>query len=124
MTNSVTTGTNKPTMIAQFRRSLAGPVLEAGDPGYEDVCSIWNAMVRRRPRLIARCMSVVDVQRSIAFAREHDLLLSVRGGGHNIAGLALCDDGLTIDLSLMKHMSVDAAASIAVAESGLTWGEF
>jgi FAD/FMN-containing dehydrogenase len=81
-------------------------------------------MIQRRPGLIARCTSVADVQRSVAFASEHDLLVSVRGGGHNIAGLALCDDGLTIDLSPMKRISVDAASSTALAESGLTWGEF
>jgi FAD/FMN-containing dehydrogenase len=113
-----------PSAIAAFRRSQEGPVLEPGEPGYDEARQIWNAMIRRRPGLIARCASVTDVQRSVAFARQHDLLVSVRGGGHNIAGLALCDDGLTIDLSPMKRMSVDAVSSIAIAESGLTWGEF
>lgn len=125
--SSLTTRTRaavSPDDIAAFRTSLDGMLLEPDHPGYDDACRIWNAMVRRRPGLIARCATAADVQRSVSFARERDLLLSVRGGGHNIAGFALCDGGLTIDLSLMKGLRVDPDTSIAVAESGLTWGEF
>jgi FAD/FMN-containing dehydrogenase len=113
-----------PDAVAAFRQSLVGPVLEPGSLEYEEARQIWNAMICRSPGLIARCATVADVQRSLEFAREQDLLVSIRGGGHNIAGLALCDGGLTIDLSSMKRLSVDAASSTAVAESGLTWGEF
>ena len=81
-------------------------------------------MIDRHPLVIARCVSVADVQHAVAFARAHDLLLSIRGGGHNIAGSALCDGGVTIDLSLMKAITVDPNAATAVAEGGLTWVEF
>ena len=85
---------------------------------------IWNAMIVKRPALIAQCANTEDVQLAVAFAREHDLLVSIRGGGHNIAGSALCDGGLTIDLSSMKQITVDAQARTAIAQPGLTWAEF
>jgi hypothetical protein len=74
---------------------------------YDEVRQIWNAMIDRRPALIARCRSPEDVVQAVKFARKHNLLVSVRGGGHNIAGNAVCDDGLMIDLSLMKRVQVD-----------------
>ena len=113
-----------PRAIARFREQLHGQVLSPTDGGYDAARQIWNAMIDRRPGLIARCARSEDVQHAVAFAREHDLLLSIRGGGHNIAGLALCDGGLTVDLSAMKAIAVDAHQNTVRAQGGVTWGEF
>ena len=110
--------------IDALRRQVRGPVLTSDDEGYSSARQIWNAMIDRRPRVIARCTSTADVQAAIACAKENGALLSIRAGGHNIAGLALCDGGVTIDLSLMKDISVDATRSTAMAQPGLTWAEF
>ncbi len=110
--------------VADLRARLRGQLLEPADAGYDDARRIWNAMIDKRPRYIARCADVADVQGAVRFAREHGLPISIRGGGHNIAGLALCDDGVMIDLSLMKQITVDPQARTAVADGGLTWGEF
>ena len=110
--------------ISAFRATFTGRVLEPTDNGYDDARQIWNAMIVKRPALIAQCANTKDVQLAVAFAREHDLLLSIRGGGHNIAGSALCDGGLTIDLSSMKQITVDSQARTAIAQPGLTWAEF
>jgi FAD/FMN-containing dehydrogenase len=88
--------------IDEFKAHFRGSVLLPGDAGYNEVRQIWNAMIDRRPGLIARCTSPEDVVQAVRFARKHNLLVSIRGGGHNIAGNAVCDDGLMIDLSLMK----------------------
>lgn len=110
--------------VNELRARMRGVVLTPLDEGYVSARRIWNAMIERRPGVIARCTGPEDVRTAVTFAREHDLLISIRGGGHNIAGLALCDDGLTIDLSMMKHVKVDAGAATVTAESGLTWSEF
>jgi FAD/FMN-containing dehydrogenase len=107
-----------------FRASLRGELLTPGDPGYDQARTIWNAMIDKRPGLIARCRGASDVMRAVSFAREHNLLLAVRGGGHNIAGSALCDGGLVIDLSLMRSVRVDAKARRAWVEGGATLGDF
>lgn len=86
---------------------MRGPVLTPHDDGYGSARQIWNAMVDRRPGAIARCTGPEDVRTAVTCAAEHEFPVSIRAGGHNIAGLALCDDGLTIDLSLMKHVNVD-----------------
>ena len=88
--------------IDEFKAHFRGDVLLPGDAGYDEVRQIWNAMIDRKPALIARCTSPEDVVQAVNFARKHNLLVSIRGGGHNIAGNAVCDDGLMIDLSLMK----------------------
>jgi FAD/FMN-containing dehydrogenase len=80
-------------------------------------------MIDKHPALIARCATVADVITAVHFARENDVLVAVRGGGHNVAGSAVCDDGLVIDLSMMKGIQVDQAAYIARAEGGVIWGE-
>lgn len=95
-----------------------------GEPGYEEAREIWNAMVDRRPAAIARCVSAEGVVQCVRFAREHEVLVAVRGGGHNIAGNALCDGGLVIDLSPMKRVEVDARARRATVEPGCTLGDF
>jgi FAD/FMN-containing dehydrogenase len=110
--------------VADLRTRLRGALLTPTDEGYDAARRIWNAMIDRRPGVIAQCTSREDVQAAVAFAREHDLIISIRGGGHNIAGLALCDGGMTIDLSPMKDMRVDTDARTVRAQPGLTWGEF
>src|SRR5678816_1354843 len=84
-----------------FRARFRGSLIKNGDPGYDEVRQVWNAMIDRRPALIARCTGTADVVAAVQLARTHRLLSSVRGGGHNIAGLAVCEGGLLIDLSLM-----------------------
>ena len=99
---------------------LRGTVLREGDAAYDDARSIWNAMIDRRPGLIVRCVGAADVIAAVNFARENRLLVSVRGGGHNIAGSAVCDGGLMIDLSPMKSVRVDPATRRAWVEPGAT----
>src|SRR5687767_741125 len=113
-----------PASIAALRDAMPSRLLAPHDNGYDEARQIWNAMIDKRPALIAQCMSTVDVQRAVTFASEHGLLVSIRGGGHNIAGAALCDGGLMIDLSTMKGITVDPQTKIAIAQPGLTWGEF
>jgi hypothetical protein len=113
-----------PTHVAALCSAIAGRLLTPHDDGYDAARIIWNAMIDKRPALIAQCVNTTDVQHAVRFAREHGLLVSIRGGGHNIAGSALCDGGLTIDLSLMKNISVDAETRTAIAEPGLTWKDF
>ncbi len=104
--------------IADFAKGLKGPVLLQVNEGYDSARAIWNAMFDRRPALIARCTDTADVVRAVQFARGHDLLMSVRGGGHNIAGLAVCDGGLMLDLSLMRGATVDTARRTARVAGG------
>jgi len=111
-------------VVEAFRASLRGPLLHAGEDGYEEARKVWNGMIDRCPALIARCAGVADVITCVNVARANDLLMAVRGGGHNIAGHAVCDGGLMIDLSRMKGMRVDPVRRTAHAEPGLTWGEF
>ena len=111
-------------MIDGFKARFRGEVLLPGDASYNEVRQIWNATIDRRPALIARCASTDDVVEAVKFARTHDLLVSIRGGGHNIAGNAVCDDGLMIDLSLMKGVQVDPNARKATVEPGCTLADF
>jgi FAD/FMN-containing dehydrogenase len=110
--------------IDEFKAHFRGDILLPGDTGYNEVRQIWNAMIDRRPALIARCVSPEDVVQAVKFARERKLLVSVRGGGHNIAGNAVCDGGLMIDLSLMKRVHVDPNARRATVEPGCTLADF
>lgn len=106
-----------------FRAHLSGPLVKEGDEGYDEARIIWNAMVAKKPALIARCRGTSDVVRCVNFAREHGLLLSVKGGGHNIAGTSLCEGGLTIDLSLMRGVFVDQATKTVRAQGGCLIGD-
>lgn len=106
-----------------LRDRLHGTLLEPGAEGYEEARRVWNGAIDRRPALIARCASAGDVQAAVRFAREHDLPLSVRGGGHSVSGHGVCDDGLMLDLSPMKAVSVDAEARTARAAGGVVWSE-
>ncbi|HEY7491973.1 MAG TPA: FAD-binding oxidoreductase [Candidatus Tectomicrobia bacterium] len=110
--------------IQGFKGSLRGPVLCPGEAGYEAARQVWNGMIDRRPALIVRCAGVADVINAVNFARTHDLLVAVRGGGHNVAGTAVCNGGMVIDLSPMKGMRVDPVTRTASAAAGLLWGEF
>jgi FAD/FMN-containing dehydrogenase len=110
-------------VLQAFRDGLRGQVLRPGDTGYDDARQAWNAMIDRRPALIARCLGAADVVGAVRFARQHRLLSSVKGGGHNIAGLAVCDGGLMIDLSPMKGVFVDRTGRTAIAQAGCTLGE-
>ncbi len=110
--------------VAELKVSMRGDLLRPDDSGYDDARRVWNGMIDKRPALIARCTGTGDVIAAVTFAREHELVVSVRGGGHNYAGKSVCDDGLMIDLSPMKGISVDPARRIARAEAGLKLGEF
>jgi FAD/FMN-containing dehydrogenase len=110
--------------IAEFKAHFGGDVLLPDSTDYEEVRQVWNAMIDRRPALIARAGSPEDVVRAVKFARQHELIVSIRGGGHNIAGNAVCDGGLMIDLSLMKRVKVDPSARRAEVEPGCTLGDF
>lgn len=112
------------TVVEAFKASLRGALLRPGDVGYEDTRKIHNGMIDRRPALIACCAGVADVLTSVRFAREHDLLVSVRGGGHGMPGFAVCEGGLMLDLSGMKSVHVDPHHRTVRAEAGVTWGEF
>ena len=104
----------------ELKSTIKGNVLVAEDSGYEEARQIWNAMIQRRPAVIAQCADANDVPAAIAFARRNKLEISIRGAGHNIAGNALCDDGLTIDFSNMKNVRVDAGKRRVYVEPGAT----
>jgi FAD/FMN-containing dehydrogenase len=104
----------------RFRGALIGP----GEEGYEEARRVWNGAIDRRPALIARCVGADDVVEAVRFAREQGLLISVRGGGHAVAGHAVCDNGIVIDLSLMKSVRVDPGSRNARAAAGLLWSDF
>ena len=112
-----------PRAINQLRGEFRGALLRPGEEGYDEARRIWNGGIDRRPALIARCAGVGDVVAAVRFARDHDLLISVRGGGHAVAGHAVCDGGIMIDLSLMKAIRVDPEARTARAAGGVLWGE-
>ena len=109
--------------VAAFGGQLRGELLRPGEPGYDDARKLWNGMIDRRPAAIARCMGAADVVAAVRFAREHDLLISVRGAGHNIAGTAICEGGLMIDLFTMKGIRVDPEARRVWVQPGATWAD-
>src|SRR5262249_7002562 len=109
--------------LAAFKARLRGELLQANDAGYETARKVYNAMIDRHPRLIVRCANVADVITAVHFARNNDMLVAVRGGGHNAGGLGMCDDGLVIDLSHMRGIRVDPVARTVRVEGGCTWGE-
>jgi FAD/FMN-containing dehydrogenase len=109
--------------LTELSRDFRGVLIRPGDTGYDAARALWNGSVNRRPGLIARCSGAADVRAAVRFARERDLLVAVRGGGHNVAGTAVCDGGLVIDLSPMKGAWVDPAGRTVRAQAGLLWGE-
>jgi FAD/FMN-containing dehydrogenase len=121
----MTTGTATvatATDLERLRDSIHGLVIGPGDEDYDEARAIWNGAIDRRPACIARCTGVADVVAAVRFARERDLLVSVRAGGHGVGGHAICDGGLVIDLSPMNGIRVDPAARTARAEAGVLWG--
>ena len=92
------------TILEEFKASFHGQLIQPSDEEYKDACKIYNAMIERYPMMITRCANVADVMSAVNFARENDLLVAIRGGGHNGPGLGTCDDGLVIDLSPIKYL--------------------
>jgi len=109
--------------IEEFKASLRGQLIQPSEEDYEEACKIYNAMIDRRPGMIARCADVADVISAVNFARENNTLVAIRGGGHNGPGLGTCDDGLVIDLSPLKYTRVDPQAQTVQVGGGCTWGD-
>ena len=109
--------------VEELKNRLRGEIIQPGDDGYDDARKVYNAMIDRRPALIACCADVADVIAAVNFGRANNMLTAVRGGGHNGGGLGICDDGLVIDLSGIKYTRVDPAASTVRVGGGCTWGD-
>lgn len=110
--------------LGALRATLRGTAVLPGEPGYAESRQVWNAMIDRSPGLILRCAGAADVMQGVRLARAHGLVLAIRGGGHNIAGSAVCEGGLMLDLTPMKSVHVDPARRIARVEPGVLLGEF
>jgi FAD/FMN-containing dehydrogenase len=110
-------------IVSGFKANLRGELIQPGDVRYDEARRLYNGMIDKRPALIARCADAADVQAAVNFARDQNLLLAVRGGGHNGAGLGSCDGGLVIDLSEMKGIRVDSSTGTVRVEGGCTWGD-
>jgi FAD/FMN-containing dehydrogenase len=113
---------NEATLQA-YRAQMRGTLIKRGDPDFDEARKVYNAMIDKRPRLIARCADVADVIASVNFARENNLLLAVRGGGHNGGGLGVCDEGIVIDLAGMRGIRVDPKAHTVRVDGGCRWGD-
>jgi FAD/FMN-containing dehydrogenase len=109
--------------VEAFVTGVRGAVVQPGDAGYDDARAIWNGLIDRRPALVVQCSGAADVVDAVNFAREHNLLLSIKGGGHNVAGNAVNDGGLVIDLSHMRGVHVDPSTQTVRAEGGALWGD-
>jgi FAD/FMN-containing dehydrogenase len=120
----MTTPSSVADAVTHLASTVSGQLLKKGDSGYDEARKVHNGLVDKRPALIVRCCGVADIVDAVAFARDQELEVSVRGGGHNVAGRATIDGGLMIDLSLMKGVHVDANARTVRAEGGVTWGQF
>jgi len=116
-------GAVDPALIDTFRQDFQGQIILPDEADYEQARQIWNASIDRHPGMIARCLGTADIMQAVTFARENKLLVSVRGGGHNVAGRALCDDGVVIDLSLMKGVHVDPTQRTVWVQAGATLGD-
>lgn len=116
-------GALDPALVGEFAMHIRGPIVQPGDPSYDEVRSVRNGLIDRKPAIVIQCSGVADVVAAVNFARDNDLLLSVRGGGHNVAGNAVNDGGLVIDLSLMRGVYIDSAAQTARVQGGATWGD-
>jgi FAD/FMN-containing dehydrogenase len=111
------------TTVQALNGAFAGELIGPDDGGYESARRVWNGMVDRRPAIIARCAGEDDVVAALGFARDHGLAVAVRGGGHNVAGNALCDGGVVIDLSRLKEVAVDPGRRTAHVQPGVLLGE-
>ena len=110
-------------ILKKLQAGLRGLLIQPNDAGYDEARKVYNGMIDRRPRLIVRCLDVADVMAAVNFGRDNNMLVAVRGGGHNAGGLGVCDDGLVIDLSLMKYTRVDPKARTVRVGGGCTWGD-
>jgi FAD/FMN-containing dehydrogenase len=110
--------------VGALAKTFAGELLQAGDPGYDEARKVHNGLIDKRPALIARCRGAADIADAVRVARERDLEIAIRGGGHSVAGRSTIDGGLLIDLSLMTGVQVDPRARVARAQGGVTWGLF
>lgn len=113
----------KQEAVLEFKSQLRGEVIEPTDPHYDDARKVYNAMISRKPRLIAKCADVADVITAVRFGSQQSLKVSIRGGGHNAGGLGVCDDGLVIDLSPIKYVHVNPTAKTVRVGGGCTWGD-
>jgi FAD/FMN-containing dehydrogenase len=123
VTSSAHQAVVNPAAVRVFRAGLQGNLLQPGDPAYDDARRVFNAMIDRYPALIVQPADAEDVRHAVLFAREHDLMLSVKGGGHNVAGSAVCEGGLMLDFSRMKAIQVDPVRRIAIAQPGVLLAE-
>ncbi|WP_455372323.1 FAD-binding oxidoreductase [Limibacillus halophilus] len=123
ITGQAAASSSFPDAVESLRAQIKGEALLPGDPGYDEARAVWNAMIDRRPAAILRCDGVADVIAAVKFAKSEGLPVSIRGGGHNVAGHAVCDDGLMIDLSMMRAVHVDPVSRRARIEGGGTWGD-
>ena len=113
----------KSEIISNLVSDIRGAVVFPEDPGYDEARKVYNAMIDRRPAMVVKCVDIADVIAAVRFARDHDLLLAVRGGGHNGAGLGTCDDGMVVDLSRMKGVRMNPDRCTVRVEGGCTWGD-
>lgn len=109
--------------LSPFKSNFQGDILQPGDKDYNEARKVYNAMIDKQPGLIAYCTNEADVMKAVLFARDYKLDVAVRSGGHNGAGLGICDDGICIDLSRMKEITVDPEAKTVLVQAGCTWGE-
>jgi FAD/FMN-containing dehydrogenase len=116
-------GNRSSTSTLEQIDGFRGRLISAGHPDYDSARAVWNGAIDRRPRLVARCIGAADVVAAVRFARDHDLEIAIRGGGHNVAGSAVCDDGIVIDLSAMRAARVDPAERRAWVQGGALWGD-
>lgn len=107
--------------VVRFRSEFRGTIIEPTDPSYHDARKVYNAMIDRKPRLIANCTNAADVMAAVRFAQSSGLIVSIRGGGHNAAGLGICDDGLVMDLSALDYVRVDPSTRTVLVGAGCTW---
>ena len=124
MTATASTPVLSEDRFRDFGKTFRGDLLRPNSSEYDSARKVWNGMIDRRPAVIARCKSVGDVQAAVRFGRENDLPVAIRGGGHNAAGLAVCDGGIVVDLSAMRDVVVDPAKRTARVGGGATWGDF
>ena len=110
-------------LVASFRTNSSGKALGPGEPGYDEARGLWNGAIDRRPAVIACCANTGEVASAVRFARQNDLEIAVRGGGHNFAGHGVCDGGMMIHLGAMNHVSVDPSSRRAVCGGGATWAD-
>jgi FAD/FMN-containing dehydrogenase len=121
MSTAVSQGSKEPTIVEVD--GFRGRLISAEGADYDVARAVWNGAIDRRPRLIARCIGTADVVAAVRFARDHDLEIAIRGGGHNVAGTAVCDNGIVIDLSAMRGVRVDPANRRAWVQGGALWGD-